>query len=118
MLGLFRKPQEVKTDEQIKKDRQAFLDDAVKRVANLKRFILSDKSGWGEFCDIINDYILQCKKRKAVTALDIADDKTINELRLLDHGIYIMRMIVSMPNQFINKIENMEQKAKEEEENA
>lgn len=102
MLGMF-KP---KTNEQIIKERQKNLDDMIFRSTRLNKLIMSARTGWKEFSILINDYIDKCKKRKAITALDNADEKTIYELKLLDHEIYILSWVLKIPEQFIGKTEN------------
>jgi hypothetical protein len=102
MLGLFNP----KTDDQIKQDMKKNLDNMILRSASLKKLIISNWSGWAEFRKLISDYMEKCKKRKAITALDTADEKTIYELKLLDHEIYILSWVLRIPEQFIDKTEN------------
>jgi hypothetical protein len=106
MLGF--KP---KTDEQIKKDlekKRLELDEMLRKSTMLKIFVNKPGTGWREFLGILDDYIDACKKRKAITAIDRADDKTIAELRLLDHEIYILSWVKNIPDQFINKTEEIQ----------
>lgn len=112
MLGLF-KPKPKATDEQIKEERQKWLDEMLSTSTALKKLINSDKSGWLEFCALINDYIDKAKKRKAITALDRATDADIFQLKMLDHEIYILSWVLRMPEQFINKTEIEIKKANE-----
>jgi hypothetical protein len=105
MLGF--KP---KTDEQIKKDlekKRIALDEMVRKSGMLGLLIQKPGTGWSEFIAVLDDYLDACKKRKAITAIDRADDKTILELRLLDHEIYILSWVKNIPEQFINKTEEI-----------
>ena len=101
MLGMF-KP---KPEEEIRKDRQKYLDDMIYRSTRLNKLIKSAGTGWQEFSVLINDYINKCKKRKAITPLDTADEKVIYELKLLDHEIFILSWMLRVPEQFIGKTE-------------
>ena len=94
-----------KTDEQIKQERNKWLDDMLKKSAKLKALISNNKSGWVEFIELLDDYIDKCKKRKVITALDMATDKELYELKLLDHEVFILSWVRRMPAQFINNID-------------
>lgn len=113
MLGF--KP---KTDEQIKKDlekKREELDEMVRKAGMLVVLINKPGTGWKEFIAVLEDYLNACRKRKAITAIDRADDKTILELRLLDHEIYILSWVKNIPEQFINKTESIKQKEDKDE---
>jgi len=112
VLGFKKKP-----DEQIRKEQEKALDVMLKRSARLKKLISKDEAGWLEFVDLLNNYIEASKKRKAVTALDLADEKTIYQLKLLDHEIFILKFVMQMPTQFINKVEERLKQKKQEESN-
>lgn len=117
MLGMFkRKPP--KTEEQIKQDRQKALDEMLASSVKLKRLIKLEASGWQEFCKLLLDYIDKCKKRKAITPLDRADEETIYQLKLLDHEIYILSFVLKIPEQFIGKTERLVKEQQEEEDAA
>jgi len=105
MLGFQFKKKEIKTEEQIKIDREKRLDEMLLRSQNLERLIKSAKTGWKEFSLLIEDYIDKAKKRKAITALDRATEADIYQLKLLDHEIYILSWVLKIPEQFIGKIE-------------
>jgi hypothetical protein len=98
----FNKP---KTDEEIAKERADNLERMFQDSIKLKKLISKPDSGWKEFCLLIEDYIEKCRIRKDKTRLDLADDKTIEQLRLLDHEIYILTWMIKMPEQFINMVE-------------
>jgi hypothetical protein len=109
MLGF--KP---KVDEQIKKDLENKRKElAISRVPRLGHLIKSQ--GWVDYLALVDEYIEACKKRKAITAIDRADDKTIQELRLLDHEIFILSWMKEIPGQFINKTNEMVRKDNAEE---
>jgi hypothetical protein len=114
MLG-YKKPPSKKTDEQIKLEKQEWLNNAIKKSASLKSLILNNKSGWLEFMALVDEYIEACKKRKAITALDIADSSTIEQLKLLDHEVFILNWMKQVPEQFINKTESAVEAEKKKE---
>ena len=118
MLGNWFHKKEKPTNEQIKADKQKWLDDLLDRSVHLKKLILSETTGWTEYVKLVDDYIDKCKKRKVVTALDIADDKTIYELKLMDHEVFILTWLKKMPEQFIGNVEKKIEGQKKEEENA
>ena len=103
MLGLFNRKKS--TAEQIRQEKEKRLNEMVERSGVLKKLIANDRAGWSEFCNLVSGYIEAIKKRKAVTALDRADEATIKELILLDHEIYILKFVLQMPQQFIEKTE-------------
>lgn len=113
-------PKQEKPDEQIKKDRQKWLDGAIVRSAKLKKLITDNKTGWAEVVILLDEYIQACKKRKVATDLSVADDATIQQLRLMDESINLCEWFKKIPEQFIGKVEGMltEQKEKEENGNA
>ena len=116
MLGNLFKKKELKSDEQIRADKQKWLDELLVRSAKLQKLVKANDTGWKEYVALIDDYIDKCKRRKVVTALDIADDKTIYELKLIDHEVFILTWLKKMPAQFIGNVEKkIEQEAKKEE---
>ena len=92
-----------KTDEEIKKEMERRRDAILLRADVLRPFVLKDGTGWKEYKGLIENYIESCKKRKAVTAIDrlipgnLADDRTIHELKLLDHEIFILSWVLQFP---------------------
>lgn len=114
MLGIFKaKPKA--TDEQIKKDREIWLQEMLDKSVNLGRLIKANNTGWKEVCELLNDYMDKAKKRKAITALDRATEAEIYQLKLLDHEIYILSWVLKIPEQFIGHVEMEMQKEKERE---
>ena len=109
MLGFRKKP-----DEQIKKDREKWLDEMIQQSARMEKFIKDKSFGWKEFTLLLDDYIEKVKKRKAITALDVADEKTIQQLKYLDHEIYILSWVKRIPEQFIGNVKAELEKQKEE----
>jgi len=103
-----------KTDEEIKKALIKKRDELISEAGRMKKLTLTPGSGWVEYCDIVRSYIKNCKVRKATTALDLADDKTIYELRLLDHEIFILEWALSIPKRLMTNLEKMEAKEREE----
>ena len=105
MLGrTFNKPK--KSEDQIKQERNKLLNEMLDKSVKLKTMINSNQSGWQEFILLIDEYIDKCKKRKAITALDMATDADLYQLKLLDHEVFILSWIKQMPEQFINNIDN------------
>jgi len=116
MLGQWFKPKPKATDEQIKVEREKWLQAMLDKSVEIKRLILSNKSGWAEFSLLISDYIDKAKKRKAITALDRATETDIFQLKLLDHEIYILSWVLKIPEQFIGQVEAEIKKEREKEE--
>lgn len=116
MLGLFNRKKS--TANQIRQEKEKRLNEMIERSSTLKRLIANDKAGWREFCSILSGYIDAIKKRKAVTALDRADEATIKELMLLDHEVYILKFVLQMPQQFIDKTEGAVNQVNREDTNA
>ena len=116
MLGQWFKPKPKATSEEIRKDRDKWLQDMLDKSQELSRLIKTNNTGWKEFAELLNDYIDKAKKRKAITALDRATDADIYQLKLLDHEIYILSWVLKIPEQFIGQVESEIQKEKEKEE--
>lgn len=106
-------------DSKIKKDLQKKRDKQIRDAAKLRRLIdPKGNSGWLFYYDLLDNYINACKKRKLLTPLDNADDKTIHQIKLLDHEIYILNWARQIPMQFINGLEKtLEEERKKEESN-
>jgi hypothetical protein len=115
MLGNLFKPKIKTTEEEIKRDREKWLQDMLDKSGRLNHLIKSNETGWKEFAELISDYIDKVKKRKAITAMDRASDADIYQLKLLDHEIYILSWVLKIPEQFIGQVEAEIQKNKEEE---
>lgn len=94
-----------KESDKIKKERAKWLEECLEKIPKLRKLISKPDSGWPEFVEIINDYISHIERRKVVTSLDTADDKTIQELKYLDHEKYILKFIIGAVNNWINKVE-------------
>ncbi len=93
------------TEEEIKKDREVWLQEMLNKSGKLERLIKANNTGWLPFCELLQDYIDKVKKRKEITALDRATDADIFQLKLLDHEIYILTWVMKIPEQFIGQIE-------------
>jgi hypothetical protein len=106
MLGnLFRKPD----DEKIKKDMEKARDKIIRQSVALRQ--LEKSEGWSEYVSLLQDYVQACKRRKAVTALDTADDKTLAQLKLLDHEVWLIEtFILKIPAQMIGLEESSKEK--------
>jgi len=100
----------VKTDEEIAKERAENLDKMFHASLRLQGLVEKHNSGWKEFCDLIDDYIHKCEERKRITRLDVADEKTLEQLKFLDHECYILTWVKNMPKQFINSVEEKRSK--------
>lgn len=105
MLGNLFRHKDKKTSEQIKEDREKWLQEMLDKSQRLEKLIKSGNTGWKEVCSLIEDYIDKVKKRKAITALDRATEDDIYQLKLLDHEIYILSWVLRMPQQFIDNTE-------------
>lgn len=90
-------------------------NDAIVKAGELMTLINSNKSGWKEYVEVIEDYIEACQLRKLLTPMDTADDKTINTLKLIDHEVFILKWAVNIPKQVISDVEEMIKQAKDEE---
>lgn len=112
---LFRK--QPKPAEQIAKDRETRMDEMLKRAIKMRRLVDNERSGWIEFIKLLDGYIEVSKKRKLATALDKADNDTIQELKYLDHDIYMLQWIKKIPQQFIGNVEKELEAQKKKEEN-
>lgn len=115
MLGDMLQKKETRTEEQIKKERQKWLDEMIGRSARLKRLSYDKQSGWVEFVELLDDYIDKCKKRKAITALDRASDDTIYQLKLIDHEVFILNFVKQIPAQFMRNVEKALEKERKKE---
>jgi len=115
MLGNLFRPKPKATEEQIKKDREAWLQQMLDKSQELDRLIKTNNSGWKEFSALLNEYIDKAKKRKAITALDRATDADIFQLKLLDHEIYILGWVLKIPEQFTREVEEGIKKENEKE---
>jgi hypothetical protein len=115
MLGNLFNKKVTKTEEEISKERQENLDKAIQSAAKLKKLIIDQDSGWIEFIGLIDDYIDKAAKRKAITALDVANEETIQQLKYLDHEIFILKNVRQWPEQFINNLEQTLKEMKESE---
>ena len=115
MLGRLFKSKPGTPAEEIAKARQEWLDTMLQRSQRLSKLIHSDVSGWKEFCGLLEDYIDKVSKRKAITALDRASDAEIQQLKYIDHEIYILRWVLRVPQQFIDGVENEIKKENKEE---
>ena len=105
MLGnLFKKNKEL-PEEEIKKQREVWLQQMLEKSQELDRLIKASHTGWEEFCLLLEDYIDKAKKRKAITALDKATDAELYQLKLLDHEVYILNWVLRIPEQFIKQVE-------------
>jgi len=114
MLGNLFRPKPGLPEEEIRKERQKFLDEMLSKSACLQNLVGNDKSGWKEFIALLDDYINKIEKRKAITALDRASDAVIAELKLLDHENYILRWVKKIPKQFIDTIDQAVKKENED----
>lgn len=84
-------------NEKIKAEALKRREKLLARAQEMRKLTLAPNSGWTEFLSIIDEYVHACMKRKALTALDMATDAEIYQLKLLDHEIYFI-------NSFIKKI--------------
>lgn len=113
MLGsLFQKP----TSEQIAKDMEKAREKIIRQASLLRQLVNNQKSGWSEYVALLQDYVTACKRRKAVTALDTADDKTLAQLKLLDHEVWLINnFILKIPDQIFEQEKKIDNANKEDE---
>ncbi len=97
-------PKKPKTEDEIKKELEEKRELALIKAGKLKHLI-KDKTGWDEFCNLIEDYIDACNIRKLKTRLDNATPETLEELKFMDRDIYLLNWVLQIPEQFINKVE-------------
>ena len=96
------------TDEEIQRRREQAKELALLKAARLKHLI-KDQTGWAEFLGLIDEYIEASQLRKFKTRLDIADEKTLQILKELDHDIYLLKWVKNIPMQFITQAEIKEE---------
>jgi len=113
MLGWF-KPKKDLPEVEMQKERKRLLQVMLDKSISLSKLIKANETGWSVFCELIDDYINSMKKYKALTALDKATDAVIQELKYIDHEIYILNWLKRIPDQFIKKVETELEKAREE----
>lgn len=113
MLGQLSKPK--KTDEEITKELSKKRDELIARAAKMDRLINAQDTGWVDFVSLVENYINACKKRKAFTALDTADEKTLQQLKYLDHEIFILSWMLNIPKQVMKQLQEMEKQNGEKE---
>lgn len=101
----FGRPLPEKEQKEMEKQREL----AFKRIARLKSMFYSKSSGWQDFFDLLGDYIEACRKRKARIRLDIADQATIDFVRMLDREIYILEFVRNIPMAYVDKVNNQVQ---------
>lgn len=107
MLGNMFKPE---ISEKLKKQMEKKRELIIKRAAAMRKLTLDPNSGWREYVELLEDYVSSCAKRKAVTALDNADEKTLYQLKLLDHEIWLIKtFILKIPEKMINLEETSKQ---------
>ena len=114
LLNIFR-PKPKKTEEEIKKEFAKKREDDLIRAARLKKISLDEFSGWLDLIELLDDYILAIRKRKDATLLDSADEKTLEQLKLLDHERSILEWVKQIPQQFVNNLEARIKKEQEKE---
>jgi hypothetical protein len=114
LLRLFR-PKPQSTADEIKKQREVWLQQMLDKSQELERLIKVNNTGWKEVAGLLNDYIAKAKQRKTATALDRATEADIYELKLLDHEVYLLSWVLKIPEQFIGAVEAEIERQKEKE---
>lgn len=104
-LKLGRKP---KSEDEIKKEIEQKKEIAIIKAIRLKQLIKEKDTGWKEFCELIEDYINSCMYYKLKTPLDTANQEVLEQLKYQDRDIYILKWVLQIPQQFINKTEKKE----------
>lgn len=112
MLGqLFKK----KPDEVIRRELEGKREKLIEQAAKMMILVNDEKNCWREYCAILDEYVDACKKRKAITALDRADEKTIEALKYIDHEIwFVTTFIKRIPEMIFEKEKAMRDAAKRE----
>jgi len=104
---------QAKPDERIKKEQERKRAEILKRAEALRPFVMKEGTGWAVYVNLIKDYVEGCKKRKAVTALDrlipgnMSDDKILQELKLIDHEIFILSWVLEFPFEVLKHAEKI-----------
>jgi len=111
LLDLIKKalrPRKKSTADNIDKD--GLREDRLRRALRLKHLMTVE--GYGDLLGLIDEYIEKSLLRKLKTRIDTADGKIIDDLRLLDHEIFILQWVKELPAQYIAKIEEEQEKTK------
>ena len=88
-----------------------------RRAEEMRKLTLIPNSGWKEYIQLLDEYVAACKKRKALTALDSADDKEIYQLKLIDHEIYFVEQFIKIiPQKIFKNEKEIEEAIKKEQE--
>ena len=111
MLGnIFQK----RDDEKIKKEMDKAREKIIRQAASLRKLVKSSDSGWSEYVALLEDYVSACKRRKAVTPLDTVDAKTLEQLKLLDHEVWLISsFILRIPEKIFEQEKNIDLSNKE-----
>ena len=111
MLGIFGNRPDM--TEKMRKDMEKKREQIIQRAASMRKLTQDNTSGWSDYVKLLLEYVVACKKRKAVTALDTADNKVLEQLKLLDHEVWLIEtFIIKIPAQMIA----LEDKTKEQQE--
>lgn len=104
-------------DRELVKLREHRMDNNLLRISRLKSLITSSSNGWADYVMIIEDWLQECKRTKALTRLDQATPEQIYQLKLLDFEIYLLNRLIRTPKNVIEGLTGkIEQYRKEREE--
>lgn len=104
IIERFRTKKPKPTDEEIQKRLEERKEQAIVKAGKLKHLI-KEKTGWTEFCGLLQEYIDACYMEKLNTRMDIADEKTLDRIKYLDRDIYILNWVLRIPQQYIEQTE-------------
>ena len=114
IITKFRFKPKQKPEEEIKKDLEIKKEEVI-RIATRAKHLLSSNTGWKEVSVAIEKYIDACYMHKLKTGLDTATPEILEELKYIDRDIYILKWVLQIPQQFINKAEAQQKKENENE---
>jgi len=103
--NLFKKPEQP-LDKKLQEELERKRNEIIQQAARLKKLILDKNTGWADYITLIKEYISAIKQRKVATRLDTIDDKSLAQLKLLDHEIETLTWAIAIPQQFIIDLES------------
>ena len=101
-------------EKKLRKFRNIGIEEAIKKAARFRRVM--DTSGWTDYVELLTDYSKKAQKRKVLTRIDIANEATLAELRLLDHEIWFIEHFIKLiPRMFVDGLDKELKRIKQEE---
>ena len=91
--------------EKIHKELSKVRDSKIQMAGRLNKLSRAEGTGWADYFLLVEDYVNQLKKTKALTRLDTADDKTINQIKMIDREIMTCMFLLRIPAKFVMNVE-------------